>query len=63
MSIIKQGGSGLMNSKSVSGMAGKGMVVAGTGAIVVSLLAALIPFVGVFGLGVALLLLGAFMWE
>lgn len=55
--------SGLMYSKSASGVAGKGMVVAGTGAIALSALAAVIPFVGVFGLGIILLVLGAFMWE
>lgn len=63
MNITKRGNSSLMHSKSVSGLAGKGMVVAGTGAIALSALAALIPLVGVFGLGVVLLVLGLFMWE
>jgi hypothetical protein len=63
MSIEKYKGSSLMRSQSVSGMAGKGLVAAGSGAIVLSALAALIPFVGVLGLGVILLALGAFMWE
>lgn len=50
-------------SKSVSGAAGKGLVVAGTGAIALSMLAALIPFVGVMGLGILFLVLGAVFWE
>lgn len=50
-------------SKSISGAAGKGMVLAGSGAIALSVLAALIPFVGVLGLGVVLIVLGALMWE
>jgi len=53
----------LLASKSVSGTAGKGMVVAGGSAIALSVLAAFIPFVGVLGLGVILLVLGGFLWE
>ena len=63
MSIERYAKSNLVHSKSVSGAVGKGMVVAGTGALVLSALAALIPFVGVFGLGLVLLVLGIFMWE
>jgi len=53
----------LVSGNSVSGTAGKGLAVAGGGAIALSLLAGLIPFVGVLGLGVILLVLGLFMWE
>lgn len=63
MSIEKYKSSSLMRSQSASGMAGKGLVAAGSGAIVLSVLAALIPFVGVLGLGIIFLVLGAFMWE
>lgn len=56
-------GKSVMSSKSVSGAAGKGLVVGGGAAIALTFLAALIPFVGVFGLGVVMLVLGAFMWE
>ena len=62
-SIERYAKSGLMYSKSVSGAVGKGMAVAGAGAIALSALAAIIPFVGVFGLGIILLVLGAFLWE
>lgn len=54
---------GVLVSKSASGVAGKGMVAVGSGAIVLSLLAALIPFVGVLGLGIVFVVLGALMWE
>jgi len=63
MSIERYTKSSILHSKSASGAVGKGMVAAGSGALVLSALAALIPFVGVFGLGVLLLVLGAFMWE
>lgn len=53
----------LISSKSVSGVAGKGMVAVGSAAIITSLLAALIPFVGVLGVGLAFVVLGALMWE
>lgn len=53
----------LISSKSVSGAAGKGMVAVGSTAIALSVLAAVIPFVGVLGLGIVLVVLGALMWE
>lgn len=61
--IERRVASSVLSTKSVSGAAGKGMAVAGGGAIALTILAGLIPFVGVFGLGVILLVLGLFMWE
>lgn len=61
--IEKRVAKSVLATNSVSGAVGKGMTVAGGGAIALTLLAGLIPFVGVFGLGVILLALGLFMWE
>ena len=60
---LERVGRGVLASKSPSGAAGKAMVVGGSAAIALSVLASIIPFVGVFGLGVILLLIGALMWE
>lgn len=62
-SLERVAGKSLLSSKSASGVAGKGMVAVGSTAIVLSVLAAIIPFVGVLGLGVVLIVLGALMWE
>lgn len=61
--IVRRAGMSLTQSKSVSGAAGKGMVAAGTGAIALWFVASLIPFIGVFGLGIVLIVLGMFFWE
>lgn len=64
MSNIERRASGsLLASKSVSGATGKVMVVGGSAAIAVSLLASLIPFVGVMGVAALMIALGLFMWE
>lgn len=61
--LEKRVAKGILATPTVSGAVGKGMTVAGGGAIALTVLAGLIPFVGVFGLGVILLVLGLFMWE
>lgn len=53
----------LLSSKSTSGVVGKGLVGTGSVAIALSVVAAFIPFVGVLGLGILLVVLGALMWE
>lgn len=63
MSLVKVTKNQLTKSESVSGAVGKGMVAAGTGGIALTLAASLIPFLGVFGLSLVLLVLGAFFWE
>lgn len=63
MSLVKATQKSLVQSSSVSGAAGKGMVAAGTGGIALTMLATLIPFVGVFGLSIVLLVLGLMFWE
>lgn len=47
----------------VSGQAGKGMVVAGGSALLVPVLAALIPFLGTLSVAIALVVLGFLLWE
>lgn len=54
---------GVLASKSVSGSAGKAMVVGGTSALAVTLLASIIPFLGALPLAIVLIALGLFMWE
>ncbi len=54
---------GVLASKSTSGATGKVMVAGGSAAIALSVVAALIPFVGVLGLGIIMLVIGVFMWE
>ena len=54
---------GIMRSKSPSGAAGKMLVFAGVSAMSLTVVASLLPFVGVFALGIVLVLAGAFMWE
>lgn len=57
-------GSSLMGTKnSVSGRAGKGMVVAGGSALLVPVLAGLIPFVGTLALAIVLIVLGLLLAE
>lgn len=63
MSLVKATQKQIVSSKSVTGAAGKGLVAGGAGAMGLVFLAGLIPFVGVFGLGVIMILLGLFMWE
>ena len=62
-SLMKPSKGGILASKSVSGAAGKGMVVAGVGGILLTFLAALIPFVGIVGVSVILIALGIFLAE
>ena len=61
--IEKRAAKSLLASKSVSGAAGKGMVVAGAGSLAVYFLAGLIPFVGPLLLAIAFIAFGAMMWE
>lgn len=63
MSIVRAGQKSLVHSESMSGAAGKGLVAAGAGGISLWLLAGLIPFVGMFGLSIVLLVVGAMLWE
>lgn len=53
----------IVASKSVSGAAGKGLVLGGTTVLAVTFLAALIPFVGVTVLALAMIGLGFAFWE
>lgn len=60
----------IVNSKSlstkthtISGQAGKGMVVAGGSALLVPILAAFIPFLGTLSVAVCLIVLGFLLWE
>jgi len=62
MSLVKHGQSSLAKSGSVSGAAGKGMVMAGAGGVVLTIAAAILPF-GVFGLSIVLIVLGLLFWE
>lgn len=61
--IVKATQKSIVSSKSVSGAAGKGMVVAGAGGLLITLLAGLIPFLGVVGVSVLLVIFGFLMWE
>lgn len=61
--IEKRAAKSLLASKSVSGSAGKAMVVGGTATFVVTLLAGLIPFVGPLMAAAILVGLGLLMWE
>lgn len=61
--LVRAAQKSVVSSKSVSGATGKGLVVAGAGGIALTILAGLIPFVGVFGLSIIFLVLGFFMWE
>jgi hypothetical protein len=63
MSLVKRETGGLLASKSASGAVGKGMVVAGASTVLLSFLAALIPFVGVLGIGVVVFVLGIMLAE
>lgn len=47
----------------ISGQAGKGMVVAGSSALLVPVLAAFIPLLGTLSVAVALIVLGFLLWE
>lgn len=54
----------LMGHKgSVTGTAGKGMVVAGGSALMVPVLAAFIPFLGTMAVAIVLIVLGLMFWE
>ena len=61
--IVEKRNGGVLASQSTSGAVGKGLVAVGGSAIVLSVLAALVPFVGVLGLGVIFVVLGMFLWE
>jgi hypothetical protein len=61
MSLVKSS-SALVKSESGSTAVGKSLVAVGSGGVVLTVLAALIPFVGVLGLSVVLLLAGLFFW-
>lgn len=63
MSLVKYTNKSLAKTGSVSGTAGKTMVGAGAGALGLSVLAGLIPFVGVVGLSVIFIIIGILMWE
>lgn len=52
----------ILSAKTGGEVAGRGMVLAGGTAIALSVLAAFIPFVGVLGLGVILMVIGALFW-
>ena len=53
----------ILASKSVTGAAGKTMVVGGAGSLAVYFLAGLIPFVGPVLAAVILIGFGLFLWE
>jgi hypothetical protein len=61
--LVKATQRAVVQSKSVSGAAGKGLVVGGGSAIAVTLLAAFLPFFGVLSLSIVMVVLGIFMWE
>lgn len=63
-SLMLRANKSIMASESLSGAAGKGMVVAGGGTLAVYFLTALVPFIGSpFLLAFILIGLGLFMWE
>lgn len=63
MSLVKSTKNNIVSSKSVSGAAGKAMVVAAAGGMGLLLAAALIPFLSVFWLCVGLIVLGVLIAE
>lgn len=63
MSLVKATQNHIVTSKSVSGAAGKGMMVAGGGGLALMGLAAVIPFIGMFWLCVIMVGLGLFIAE
>lgn len=62
-SLVKATQKGVVQSKSFSGVTGKGLVVGGASALLVTFLAALLPVFGVMSLAIVMIVLGAFMWE
>lgn len=60
MSLVKNSSTSLVRSESVS-KPGKAMVAVGGGGIALTALSAVIPFVGVFGLSVAIALIGLYL--
>lgn len=61
--LVRMGQKALVSSHSTSGVAGKGLVVAGGTGLVLWFLAGLIPFVSLPMLLVGMVILGFFMWE
>jgi hypothetical protein len=61
--VIRAGQKSIMQSNSISGAAGKGMVVFGAGGLLLTVLAGLIPFIGVLGVSAIFIVLGFFMAE
>lgn len=62
-SLVKATKNQVVTSKSASGAAGKGLVAVGGVGLLLGFLAMVLPFVGVFGISLALMALGIFMWE
>ena len=57
-------GSSLMKSKNtMSGQAGKGLVMMGGGALLLPVVAAIIPFIGLMPVAIVAIILGVMLWE
>lgn len=62
-SLVRAGSKAIVQSNSLSGAAGKGMVAAGAGGMGLLALAGVLPFISFPVLCVILIVFGLFIWE